>query len=157
MYFVHQILAVINFDVYFVGYLYYSSDKCMEDGTYWNTKLYFACCFVWVSSLVTTLGKEHRLRLFKKRVLREIFEPKRGEVIGEWEDYVTRNCIICSSHHIISVIKSQRIGWAGHVANVGPRRGACRVLMVSRRGKSPLKRYRHIWEDNKKVNLQEVG
>jgi hypothetical protein len=30
------------------------------------------------------MGKEHRLRVFEKRVLRKIFEPKRNEVTGEW-------------------------------------------------------------------------
>jgi hypothetical protein len=31
-----------------------------------------------------TLREEHRLRLLEKRVLRRIFGPKRGEVMGEW-------------------------------------------------------------------------
>jgi hypothetical protein len=31
-----------------------------------------------------TLREEHRLRVFKNRVLRRIFEPKRDEVTGEW-------------------------------------------------------------------------
>jgi hypothetical protein len=31
-----------------------------------------------------TLRKEHRLKVFKNRVLRKIFEPKRDEVIWEW-------------------------------------------------------------------------
>ena len=31
-----------------------------------------------------TLRKEHRLRVFKNRVLRKIFEPKRDEVTEEW-------------------------------------------------------------------------
>jgi hypothetical protein len=31
-----------------------------------------------------TLRKEHRLKVFKKRVLRKIFGPKRNKVIGEW-------------------------------------------------------------------------
>jgi hypothetical protein len=43
------------------------------------------------------------------------------------------------------------------VAHVGSRRGAYRVLMVRLEGKSPLERYWHIWEDNKKMDLQEVG
>ena len=32
-----------------------------------------------------TLREEHRLRMFKNRVLRKIFEPKRGKVPGEWK------------------------------------------------------------------------
>jgi hypothetical protein len=30
------------------------------------------------------LRKEHRLRVFEKRVLRRIFGPKSDEVTGEW-------------------------------------------------------------------------
>jgi hypothetical protein len=30
------------------------------------------------------LREEHRLRVFENRVLRRIFGPKRGEVMGEW-------------------------------------------------------------------------
>jgi hypothetical protein len=33
---------------------------------------------------VCFLGKERRLRVFKKRVLRRVFGPKRDEVTGEW-------------------------------------------------------------------------
>jgi hypothetical protein len=33
-----------------------------------------------------TLRKEHRLRVFEKRVLRRIFGPKRDEVIGGWRE-----------------------------------------------------------------------
>jgi hypothetical protein len=36
---------------------------------------------------------------------------------------------------------------------VGDRRGAWRVLV----GKRPLRRLRHVWEDNIKKDLQEVG
>jgi hypothetical protein len=31
-----------------------------------------------------TLSEEHRLRVFKNRVLRRIFEPKSEEVVGDW-------------------------------------------------------------------------
>jgi hypothetical protein len=31
-----------------------------------------------------TLREEHRLRVFKNRVLRRIFGPRRDEVTGEW-------------------------------------------------------------------------
>jgi hypothetical protein len=32
-----------------------------------------------------TLREEHRLRVFKNKVLRRIFGPKRNEVIGGWK------------------------------------------------------------------------
>jgi hypothetical protein len=31
-----------------------------------------------------TLRKEHRLRVFKNRVLKRIFDPKRDELTGGW-------------------------------------------------------------------------
>jgi len=40
---------------------------------------------------------------------------------------------------------------------MGERRGACRVLMWKPEGKRPLGRPRRRWEDNIKMDLQEVG
>jgi len=47
--------------------------------------------------------------------------------------------------------------WAGHVARIGERRGVYRVLVGKPEGRRPLGRPRHRWEDNIKMNLQEVG
>ena len=47
--------------------------------------------------------------------------------------------------------------WAGHVARMGERRGVYRVLVGKHEGKRPLGRPRCRWEDNIKVDLQEVG
>jgi len=47
--------------------------------------------------------------------------------------------------------------WAGNVARMGDKRGACRVLVGRPEGKRPLGSPRHGWEDNIKVYLQEVG
>ena len=55
------------------------------------------------------------------------------------------------------VIKSRRMGWAGHVACIGERRGVYRVLVGKPEGKRPLGKPRHRWEDNMKMDLQEVG
>jgi hypothetical protein len=46
--------------------------------------------------------------------------------------------------------------WAGHVARVGDRRGASRVLVGRPEGKRPLERPGRRWEDNIKIVLQEV-
>jgi len=40
---------------------------------------------------------------------------------------------------------------------MGERRGACRVLVGKPEGKRPLGRPRHGWENNVKMDLQEVG
>ena len=55
------------------------------------------------------------------------------------------------------VIKSRRMRWAGHVACMGEGRGMYRLLVGRPGGKRPMGRPRHRWEDNIKVDLQEVG
>jgi hypothetical protein len=62
-----------------------------------------------------------------------------------------------SSPSIIRVIKSRRMSWAGHVARIGEKRGAYRILVGRREGRRPLGRPRRRWEDNIKMDLQEVG
>ena len=47
--------------------------------------------------------------------------------------------------------------WVGHVARMGERRVADRVLVGKPKGKKPVGRPRHRWEDNIKMDLQEVG
>jgi hypothetical protein len=61
-----------------------------------------------------------------------------------------------SSPNIIQVIKSRRMRWAWHVACMGEGRGAYRIL-VGRPERRPLGRPRHRWEDNIKMDLQDVG
>jgi hypothetical protein len=47
--------------------------------------------------------------------------------------------------------------WVGHVAYVGESRGVYRVLVGKPERKRPLARPRHRWDDNIKLDLQEVG
>jgi len=49
------------------------------------------------------------------------------------------------------------MGWEGHVARMGERRGVFLVLVGKPEGKKPLGRPRRRWEDNIKKDLQEVG
>ena len=58
---------------------------------------------------------------------------------------------------IVRVIKSRRMRWAGHVARMGEGRGVHRALVGKHEGKRPLGRLRRRWEDNIKMDLQEVG
>jgi hypothetical protein len=55
------------------------------------------------------------------------------------------------------VIKYIRMRWAGHVANMGERRGVYRILVEKPGGMGPLGRPRSRWEDNIKMGFQEVG
>jgi len=52
---------------------------------------------------------------------------------------------------------SRRMRWTGHVARMGERRGVCRDLVGKPEGRRPLGRLRRRWEDNIKMDLQEVG
>jgi hypothetical protein len=62
-----------------------------------------------------------------------------------------------TSSNIIRVIKSRRMGWAGHVTRMGEKRGAYRILVETLEARRPLGRPRRRWEDNIKMDLQEVG
>jgi hypothetical protein len=57
---------------------------------------------------------------------------------------------------IIWVIKLRRIRWTGHVALMGDRRGACRVLVGKSEGRRRLGRRKCRLKDNIKVRLKEV-
>jgi len=59
--------------------------------------------------------------------------------------------------HFVRVVKSRRMRWAGHVARMGEGRGVYRVLVGKPEGKRPLGRPSRRWEDNIKMDLQEVG
>jgi len=59
--------------------------------------------------------------------------------------------------NIVRVIKTRKMRWAGHVARMVERRGVYRVLVGKPEGKRPLGRPRRRWEDNIRIDLQEVG
>ena len=94
----------------------------------------------------------------ENRALRRIFGPKRDEVIGEWRKLHNEelNDLYCSPD-IVRLIKSRRMRWVGHVARMGERRSVYRVLVGKPERKRPLGRPRSRWEDNIKVDLQEMG
>jgi len=62
-----------------------------------------------------------------------------------------------SSPNIVRVIKSRIMRWPGHIVRMGERRDVYRVLVGKPEGKRPLGRPRCRWEDNIKMDLQEVG
>jgi hypothetical protein len=59
--------------------------------------------------------------------------------------------------NIVRVVKSRSMRWAGHVARMGEGRDVHRVLVGKPEGKRTLGRPRLRWEDNIKMDLQEVG
>jgi hypothetical protein len=64
--------------------------------------------------------------------MRKVFGPKRGEVTGEWRKLHNEelNVLHCSPN-TVWVMKWRRMRWAGNVV--------------------------YMWEDNIKMDLQEVG
>jgi hypothetical protein len=64
------------------------------------------------------------------------FGPKRDEVMGGWRKLHNGHLLnLYSSPNIIGMIKSRRIGWAGHVARMGDKRNAYKVLVGKPEGK----------------------
>jgi hypothetical protein len=89
-----------------------------------------------------TLREKCRLRTFESRVLR-IFGPKRDEVTGGWRKLHNEGLHnLYSSPSIIRIIKSRRMRWMGHVARMGEKRNAYRILMGNPEVKRPLRRPR---------------
>jgi len=96
--------------------------------------------------------------VFENRALRRIFGPKRDKVRGEWRKLHNEELNnLYSSSDIVWVIKSRRTRWTGHVAHMGDTTGIFRVLVGKPEGKRPLGRPRRRWEDNIKMDIQEVG
>jgi len=111
-------------------------------------------CETW--SLI--LREERRLRVFENRVLRRVFGPKRDEVTEEWRKLHNKQLSdLYSLPNIVRVVKSRRMRWAGHVARMGQGRVVHRVLVGKPEGKRQLGRPRRRWEDNIKMDFQEVG
>ena len=99
-------------------------------------------------TLSLTLREERRLRVFENRVLRRIFGPKKDDVTGELRELHKEE---------LNDLYSRRMRWAMHVARMGEIIVLYRVLVGIPEGKRPLGRRRRRWEDNIKMDLQEVG
>jgi hypothetical protein len=78
-------------------------------------------------------------------------------VTGELRELHTEkfNDLYCSSN-VVRVIKSRRMRWAGHVERMGARRSVYRVLVGKPEGKRPFGRPRRRWENNIKMEFQDV-
>jgi hypothetical protein len=91
--------------------------------------------------------------MFENKVLRRTFGPKKDEVTGGWRKLHN----LYSWPSLIIMIKSRKMLWAGHVARMGAKRNAYRILLGKPEGKKPLRRPRRRWVDNIKMDLREVG
>jgi len=106
----------------------------------------FACCFVWVWNLVTTLREEHKPRVFENRVLRKIFGPKRDGIMRGVEKTTWREALwSLLLTKCYSGDKSGSMRWTGHIARIGDRRGAYRGLVGRSEGYKPFGRLKADW------------
>ena len=60
------------------------------------------------------------------------------------------------SPNVIRVIKSRSLRWPGHVARREEGRSAFKILTGKPTGKRPLGRPRRRWEDNIRMDLEEI-
>ena len=61
------------------------------------------------------------------------------------------------SPNIARVIKSRRLRWVGNVARMEEVRSAFKILTGKPTGKRPLGRPRRRYEDNIRMDLEEIG
>jgi hypothetical protein len=84
-------------------------------------------------------------------VFGRIFDPKRDEVTGEWRKLHSeelKDLYFFNKYFSTDKIKKNRLG---------KMRDAYRILVGKLKEKRPLRITRRKWEDNIKMNLQEVG
>jgi hypothetical protein len=73
----------------------------------------------------------------ENRVLRRIIGPKRDEVTGEWRKLHNEELHdLYSSPSVMRIIKPRRMRWPGHVAQMGEKRNAYRLLVGKPEGRS---------------------
>jgi hypothetical protein len=79
-------------------------------------------------------------------------------VTGEWRKLHNEELHdLYSLPSLIRIIKSRRMRCASHVARIGEKRNAYRLLVGKPEGKRPQGRSRHRWVDNIGMDLGEVG
>ena len=61
------------------------------------------------------------------------------------------------SPNIVRVVKCRKLRWAGHVARMEEGRSTFKILTGKPTGKRPLGRPRRRWEDNIRMDLEEIG
>jgi hypothetical protein len=78
-------------------------------------------------------------------------------VTGDWRKLHNEKLHnLYSSPNITRMIKSRKMRWVGHVAHMGEKRNAYRILVETPEGKRPLGRPRRRWVDNIKIDLKDI-
>jgi hypothetical protein len=97
-----------------------------------------------------TMREQHRLCIFKNRVLRRVFGPRTDKVT--WGQSRLHEEL----HGLYSKQVSRKITWAVHTTCMRDRRAAYMVWCRNLRDRVNLGRPRHSWEDNIKMYVEEI-
>ena len=62
-----------------------------------------------------------------------------------------------TASNIYTITCSMTVRWAGHIARMEESRSAFKMLTGKPTGKRPLGRPRRRWEDNIRMDLEEIG
>jgi hypothetical protein len=101
-------------------------------------------------------GLREPLVEFPRRISKD--RPKWDEVTGSSRKlHYEELHNLYSSPSIIRMMKSRRMRWAGHVARMGVKRNAYRILLGKPEGKRPLRGPRRTWVDNIKMDFGKIG
>jgi hypothetical protein len=81
----------------------------------------------------------------------------RDEITGGWRKLHNEELRdLYSSPSIIRMIKSRKMGWAGHIARMGEKRRESSLMVETPEGNRPHRRPRHRWVYNIKMELMEI-
>ena len=109
-------------------------------------------------TLRLTKELERRLEVFENGILRQICGPVFDPEMGTWRrrhNVELRN--LTGLPPITSIIRSQRLRWAGHLARMPEDRTAKRVIGGRPEGTRPLGRPRMRWLDNVRSDVRQLG
>jgi hypothetical protein len=95
---------------------------------------------VFYGCVCLTFMEEHKPRTFENRVPRKIFGLKRDEITGGWRKLHNVKLHNLQSSDAFRMIKPTRMRQTGHVAHMGTKKSAHRILVDKPEGKRPLHR-----------------
>jgi len=91
-------------------------------------------------------------------VLRRVFEPEREEFAGGWRKLHNEKLHnLYASRNIIRLFKSRRMRWMVNVVCMREMRNAYKIMVRKHEGERPLRRPRHGWEDNIRMDIGWEG
>jgi hypothetical protein len=98
-----------------------------------------------------------KLRTFENRMLRRKFVPNTDVIKGGWRQLHSEELHnLYSSLNVIRMMKSGRMRWTRHIAHMGDKRNANRILVGNIEARGPLRRLGHRWENSIKIDFKEI-